>query len=284
LATLKIGSIHIHYEVHGSGEPLFLNHGASRSCQLWNPHLPWLTEKYKVIIHDARGHGLSSAPRGEKQNSWEMLADDLNRLMEHLNIERAIVGGVSMGGGVAHTFALKYPQKVKALILSDSVGTGIKKRGTSVSDEEMERLRRKREYVIHRYGVIEWSYRSIASGTAPKSIVEQSDKQLEYLQRMAMVSVNGAIYSYRLITNKQIPGIDGTKNLLMPALIIVGDEDDFLTGAEWLRDMIPNRRYALLTKAGHATVHTKPNAWRKAIEEFLDDLETGKNIQKECVY
>ena len=284
MATLKIGSIHLYYEVYGSGEPLFLNHGASRSCQAWNSHLPWLSEKYKVIVHDARGHGLSSAPRGEEQNSWEALADDLNRLMEHLDIKRAIIGGVSMGGGVSHTFALKYPQKVKALILSDSVGTGINKPGVLVSQKAMERLRIKREYIIHKYGVIEWTYRSIASGMAPKSIIEQPDRQLEDLQRMAMFSVNGAIYSYRLITRTKIPGIELTKNLTMPTLIIIGEEDNFLAGAEWLRDTIPNRRFALLTKAGHATVHTKPDAWHKAIEEFLDDLAAGKDIREERIY
>jgi pimeloyl-ACP methyl ester carboxylesterase len=284
LATLQIGSIHIHHEVYGSGEPIFLNHGASRSCQSWYPHMHWLSEKYKVIVHDARGHGLSSAPRGDDQNSWEILADDLKHLMEHLNIERAIIGGVSMGGGVSHTFALKYPEKVKALILSDSAGTGITKPGIKVSLEEMESLRLKREYVIHRYGVVEWAYRSIDTGTAQKSVIEQPDKQLEYLERMAMFPVNGAIYSYRLITRSKIPRIELTKNLKMPTLIVIGDEDDFLTSAEWLRDTIPNRRFALLTKAGHATMHTKPDAWRKAVEEFLDDLEAGKNIQKECIY
>ena len=284
MATLKIGGIHLHYEVYGSGEPLFLNHGASRNCQAWNSHLPWLAKKYKVIIHDARGHGLSSAPRGERQNSWEILADDLNRLMEHLDIERAIIGGVSMGGGVSHTFALKYPRKVKALILSDSVGTGIRKPGVEISQQAMERLRIKREYIIHKYGVVEWAYRSIASGMAQKSVIEQPDKQFEYLQRMAMFSVNGAIYSYRLITRTKIPGIERTKKLTMPALIIIGDEDENITGVEWLRDTIPNRRYALLTKAGHATVHTKPDAWHQATEEFLNDLEAGINIREERIY
>ena len=189
-----------------------------------------------------------------------------------------------MGGGVSHTFALKYPRKVKALILSDSVGTGIRKPGVEISQQAMERLRIKREYIIHKYGVVEWAYRSIASGMAQKSVIEQPDKQLEYLKRMAMFSVNGAIYSYRLITRTKIPGIERTKKLTMPALIIIGDEDENITGVEWLRDTIPNRRYALLTKAGHATVHTKPDAWHQATEEFLNDLEAGINIREERIY
>ena len=282
MTTLKIGSIHLHYEVYGSGAPLFLNNGASSTCHSWDPQLNWLIGNYKVIISDARGQGLTSAPRGEDQNSYEILADDLNRLMEHLNVENAIVGGSSMGGGVSHTFALKYPQKVKALILSDNVGHGITKPGKQVSQEEMERLRKKREYIIHKYGVMEWAYRELEM--EQKSVIEPTDEQMVKLQRMAKLSVNGAIYSYRFITRTKVPGIERTKDLTMPTLIIIGDQDENLTGAQWLRDTIPNRRYALLTKAGHPTRYTKPDAWRKAIEEFLDDLKAGRNIRKECVY
>ena len=282
MTTLKIGSIHLHYEILGSGEPMFLNNGASSTCHSWDPQLKWLVNNYKVIIHDARGQGLTSAPRGEGQNSYEILADDLNYLMEHLGIKCAIVGGSSMGGAVSHTFALKYPQKVKALILSDNVGHLMTKPGPTVSREEMEQLRKKREYVIHKYGVMEWGYREMEM--AQESVIEPKDEQLEKLQRLAKLSVNGAIYSYRLLTRTKIPGIERTKGLTMPTLIIIGDQDENLPGAEWLRDTIPNRRYALFTKAGHPTRYTKPDAWRKATEKFLHDLETGKNIRKDCIY
>jgi pimeloyl-ACP methyl ester carboxylesterase len=282
LTTLKIGSIHLHYEVLGSGEPLFLNNGASHTCHYWDRYLNWLVDKYTVVIHDSRGQGLTSAPRGEDQNSYEVLAEDLNRLMEHLRIESAIVGGSSMGGAVSHAFALKYPQKVKALILSDNVGHGIPEPGTKVSKEEMERLNKKREYIIHKYGVMEWAYRELEA--AQIDVTEPTEEQMVRLRRMAKLSVNGAIYSYRFITRSKVPGIERTKELTMPTLIIIGDQDVNLAGAEWLRDTIPNRRYALLTNAGHATVQTKPAAWRKATQEFLDDVKAGVNIRKECIY
>ena len=70
----------------------------------------------------------------------------------------------------------------------------------------------------------------------------------------------------------------------MPVLIIIGDEDENLAGAEWLRDTIPTRRYVLLTNAGHPTRYTKPDSWRQATEEFLDDLKSERNIRKECIY
>ena len=144
MPTLSFDAINLHYEIYGSGSPVFLHHGLTSSCQAWYEHLPWLSRNHQVIIHDARGHSLTTAPAGDDRYSWEIMCDDLNRLMEHLDIEAAIVGGLSMGSGVALSFALKYPQKVRALILSDSAGTGIAQPPT----EELLEQQEKREKVI----------------------------------------------------------------------------------------------------------------------------------------
>ena len=285
MATLQSDNIHMHYEVHGVGEPLFLHHGLTSSSQAWHQHLHWLTEKYRVIIHDARGHGLTTAPTGDEHYSWETFADDWNRLMEQLGIERAIVGGLSMGGGVSHTFALKYPQKVKALVLCDSAGTGVRNPAAQVSREEMDRQVAAREHIVRNYGVVENAYRSIAAGTAPKPVIEDPEHhELDYLQRMAMFSVNGSIHASRFVMRTIVPGIERTGELTMPALVIVGEEDGLLTAAEWLRDTIPNRRYALLTGVGHGTSRYKPEAWRQAVQGFLGDLDAGNDIRGEFTY
>lgn len=285
MATLKIDGIHLHYEVHGEGEPFFLHHGLTSSSQMWHQHLPWLTDQYQVIIHDARGHGLTTAPEGDEHYSWEIFADDWSRLMAHLGIERAIVGGLSMGGGVSHAFALRYPQKVKALVLCDSAGTGVRNPAMQVSPEEMERQMAAREHIVRKYGVVEQAYRSIAAGMAPKSVLEDPEHhELDYLQRMAMFSVNGSVHATRFVMRTTVAGIEGTQDLTMPTLIVIGEEDGLLPAAEWLRDTIPNRRYAFLTKVGHATSRYKPEAWRQAVGEFLDDLKAGKDIRGECIY
>ncbi len=289
MSTLSFDDINLHYEVHGSGPPFFLHHGLSSSCQAWYEHLPWLTRNHQVIILDARGHGLTTAPAGDDCYSWEIMCNDLNRLMEHLNIEKAIVGGLSMGSGVSQTFVLKYPQKVRALILSDSAGTGLRSEQMTGSREEMddqreemERQRIAREEVILKYGVVESGRRSIAAGLVPRQVLEDERMQQEYLERMSRFSVNGSIYASRFVMQTTVPGVERTKGLTMPTLIIIGEEDvGCRPGAEWLRDIIPNRRFVLLTKVGHGTSRYKPEAWHKAVEDFLNDLESGKDIQGE---
>ena len=280
MTTLSFDDINLYYEIHGLGPPFFLHHGLTSSCQAWYEHLPWLTRNHQVIIHDARGHGLTTAPAGDDRYSWEIMCDDLNRLMEHLSIEQAIVGGLSMGSGVALSFALKYPQKVRALILSDSAGTGIAQPPT----EELLEQQEKREQVILEYGVVEWGRRTIAAKLVPRQLLEDPKKQQEYLERLARFPVNGAIYAMRFVMRTVVSGLEGTKHLTMPTLIVIGEEDeDCIRGAEWLRDTIPNRRYVFLTEVGHGTSRYKPEGWHKAVEDFLNDLEQDKDIRGEVV-
>ena len=282
MSTLAYDDIHQHYEVYGSGEPFFLHHGLTSSCEMWHPHLPWLTWKYQVILMDARGHGMTTAPAGDDHYSWEIMAADVNRLLEHQGIERAIIGGLSMGGGVSLAFALNYPQKVRALILCDSAGVGVRSPQMQVTREQMDRQMEERERIVREYGVVEQGYRSIAAGLAPKAVLEDPVLQEEYIERMSHFSVNGSIYASRFVMRNAVQGVERTKELTMPTLVVIGEEDvGLLPAAEWLRDNLPNRRYAFLKGVGHATSRYKPEAWRKAVLDFLDDFEQGKDIRGE---
>jgi len=282
LSTLAYDDIHQHYEVYGSGEPFFLHHGLTSSCEMWHPHLPWLTPKHQVILMDARGHGMTTAPAGDDHYSWEIMAADVNRLLEHLGIERAIIGGLSMGGGVSLAFALNYPQKVRALILCDSAGVGVRSPQMQVTREQMDRQMEERERIVREYGVVEQGYRSIVAGLAPKAVLEDPVLQEEYIERMSHFSANGSIYASRFVMRNAVQGVERTKELTMPTLVVIGEEDvGLLPAAEWLRDTMPNRRYAFLKGVGHATSRYKPEAWRKAVLDFLDDFEQGKDIRGE---
>ncbi len=286
MPTLSHDDINQHYEVHGSGEPFLLHHGLTSNCRDWYRHLPWLTETQRMVLIDARGHGMSSAPAGDEYYSWEIMADDANCLLEHLGIERAVIGGLSMGGGVALAFALRYPEKVQALILCDCAGTGVRSTAMAASaagsPEVMARRLATRAEELREQGVMEiMGYRAIAAGTAPRPVLEDEVHRDQWLERLSHFSVNGAIHSSRAVMMTKVEGLERVRELPMPTLVVIGDEDGLLPAAEWLRDELPNRRYALLTKVGHATARYKPEAWRAAVEGFLGDLAAGRDIRGE---
>lgn len=115
--------IRIRYDERGPdyGRPLVLAHGFGVSLEMWIPQMLALSQEYRLITWDARGHGGSSAPDDIESYTMPALARDLRGLLEALNAaDDAIVGGMSFGGQIAQQYAVDYPDDVYALILSDT--------------------------------------------------------------------------------------------------------------------------------------------------------------------
>jgi pimeloyl-ACP methyl ester carboxylesterase len=115
----KVNGIELYYEVHGEGVPLVLISGLGGSSEYWTVSTPILLDKlsreYNVIVFDNRGTGRSGRP--DVKYSIRMMADDVAGLMDAIQIPKAHVLGVSMGGAVAQELALSHPEKVHGLIL-----------------------------------------------------------------------------------------------------------------------------------------------------------------------
>jgi pimeloyl-ACP methyl ester carboxylesterase len=116
----ELENIRLYYEEHGSGPALVLAHRYACGVRSWDPELRGLTDHHRVIVYDARGHGLSEAPREASAYSQQHMVDDLCALMDHLGLRTAAVGGLSMGGNVALNFAVAHPDRVSSLILADT--------------------------------------------------------------------------------------------------------------------------------------------------------------------
>ncbi len=111
----KVNGIGVHYEVHGEGEPLLLIGGLGSAVSLFTRTIPIFLKDRKVIAFDNRGAGQTDKP--DVPYTIEMMADDAAGLMKALDVKRADVLGVSMGGRIAMDLAIRYPEMVRALIL-----------------------------------------------------------------------------------------------------------------------------------------------------------------------
>ena len=111
----------INYSVEGEGPWLTLSHSLACNLHMWDEEARRLSKRYKVLRYDTRGHGGSSAPAGAY--TLEALADDLHGLLQGLGVQSTHFVGLSMGGMIGQTCALKYPGMFKSLALCDTTSS-----------------------------------------------------------------------------------------------------------------------------------------------------------------
>ncbi len=108
-----------YYEQAGEGAPLVFVHGAFGDTRLWEPQWAHFSAGYRVLRYDLRGHGRTGASDLARY-SMETYADDLAGLLDAVGIDTAVICGLSWGGGIAQVFAVRYPDRLKGLVLAGS--------------------------------------------------------------------------------------------------------------------------------------------------------------------
>ena len=116
----KVNGTELYYEVSGSeGAPwLILSHSLACSVRMWDPQVEAFRSSYRILNYDMRGHGASAAPAGPY--SFDMLADDVLGLMKECGIARARFVGLSIGGMIGQTLALRQTGKFEKMVLADT--------------------------------------------------------------------------------------------------------------------------------------------------------------------
>ena len=116
MSLAKVNGIDVYYEEQGRGEPLLLIMGLAADSTAWMFQVPDFAQRYRTILFDNRGVGRSSKPAGPY--SIHQMADDAAGLLDALDVPRAHVVGVSMGGMIAQELALRHPARVRGLVLA----------------------------------------------------------------------------------------------------------------------------------------------------------------------
>jgi pimeloyl-ACP methyl ester carboxylesterase len=111
----EVNGINLYYEIHGSGRPLILLHGGLGSGEMFGPVLPQLAERHQVVAVDLQGHGRTADI--DRPIDVRLMAGDIAALIDHLQLAKPDVVGYSLGGGVAFQTAVKYPAKVRRLVM-----------------------------------------------------------------------------------------------------------------------------------------------------------------------
>jgi pimeloyl-ACP methyl ester carboxylesterase len=117
-AYAEVNGMNLYYESHGTGRPLILLHGGLGSGEMFEPILPTLSERHRVIVVDLQGHGRTADI--DRPIDVRLMADDIAALIDHVGLEKPDLVGYSLGGGVAFFTAVKYPQKIGKLVMASA--------------------------------------------------------------------------------------------------------------------------------------------------------------------
>jgi aminoacrylate hydrolase len=256
----NLGDGEIYYESHGSGAPLLLVSGLGGMAAYWKPNLPAFAAKYRVIVHDHRGTGQSS--HSKINYSVDQMADDVVRLMDHLEIERAHLVGHSTGGAIGQTIAAKHPERLSSLVL---YATWTK------CDPFFARVFEVRKRLLLDSGAAAY-VRSTPVFLYPDWWVNRNLALIEERERMAIPAFSAPeIVASRI---DAIVAFDRTADLarIRTRTLVVCAKDDFVTPAYFsqeLAEKIPGAKLVLLERGGHCASETALEEFNRAVLGFI---------------
>jgi len=274
----EVNGVELNYEVHGDGYPLVLAHGFTASLQMWADQIPAFAKKYRVLVYDSRGHGASEGPTDLAQYDLWTCVEDQRALMDHLGIAEAYVGGLSMGGMIAMRFALKYPQRVRALLLCDT-GPGLQ----GAHRHWFNALYGSAQNLIRTEGVGSWLKRMwpvLAQAFPPQGQLPAGVRRhLEGLERMNADGFLGGAQALRDQDNV----LERLGEIAVPTLIIVGDRDLLLTDSRAMQKRITGNQFVLIRNSLHGSAVWQPEAFTRAVLDFLGQVDAGQPVAGERV-
>ena len=264
MPTASSNGVGLHYEIFGAGRNIVLCHGYSGSHQDWIQPISALMSDYRVVVKDRRGHGSSQAPASADAYSIKTFADDVMSVMSVAGITECCLGGHSMGGFIALELALSHPELVAALVLVDTSS------GEMDMPPEHSEARLKALDIARAQGTAAaFDYVADNSPMVKDHLQKHPHMRAISRQRTMETSAEGYAHAWGALRN-WTPLTPRLPEIKAPTLIVVGEEDTpFLRPAEVLRDGIPNSRIAMIPGSGHTPQLEKPEAFNRALREFL---------------
>jgi pimeloyl-ACP methyl ester carboxylesterase len=244
--------VSLYYEVHGSGPPLLLTHGYSSTSQMWDGQIEALSKQHTLVVWDMRGHGRSDYPSDPAAYSEALTVADMAALLDAVGADRAVVGGLSLGGYMSLAFHRVHPERVSALLIIDT-GPGFKK------DDARETWNKSAHDTGDRFE--REGLAVLQSASRERSTVNHRD-------------ASGLAHAARgMLTQRDARVIELLPNIKVPSLVVVGaDDTPFLAASDYMAAKIPGAKKVVVPAAGHAVNIDQPQAFIAAVLPFLDGL------------
>lgn len=247
LDHVTVDDIDLYYQTAGDGPAIALLHGFGGNHLSWWQQFPTFAETYRCIAPDQRMFGLSAAETD--RNAVAAFVDDLESLLDHLGVDRAVLVGHSMSGWPVASFATQFPDRVAALVLSATPGGLISpERHQELMEEGAESLP------------------DVDPLTAEEEFLADSISELNRYAPAEWTDV-------RPVLDELPIDADRIVDAGIPAFLIAGEADAFMPGpaVEAVSERLDGCEYAIVEGAGHSSNFDRPEAFNELVKGFVDE-------------
>lgn len=263
---ITVNNIAVSYTDEGleNAPVIIFIHGFPFNKEMWNKQLEALSESFRVIAYDVRGHGNSYS--GTDDFSIELFVNDLLLLMDAIEIEKATLCGLSMGGYIALKAMENFPQRFDSLVLCDT-------NCTADSPEAKEKRMKAIEIILEK-GVAKFADDSIKNFFAAESFIKKKDVIAEVREIMVNTTEKSVIKTL-LALSRRLETCSTLCKIKVPVLILVGEEDKITPpeAAQFMKNEIHGSVMSVIENAGHLSNLENPDQFNEQLIKFLEKIK-----------
>ena len=255
----------IYYEEHGrGGTPLVLAYGIGGNADMWDVNRDALAAQHRLVLWEPRGHARSDSPEDPARYSFQRWVLDLKTVLDVLRIRKAHVGGLSLGAGIATRFALRFPARVRSLVVTNSSSAA----GLPLSVENLVMRARSIEITLTKGMDAMAEFAMAANPNLSERLAIEPAAKEEFYEEYRRLSPIGYANSLRaLLAMDHIT--DQLPRLRVPVLLIGGDRDPSLAPMKVMHRKVRRSKLVVLSPASHFGNRDQPEAWNRTVLEFL---------------
>ena len=268
-------NVKLYYEEAGQGVPILFIHEFASDHRGWEPQMREFGKRYRCITYSARGYTPSDVPDDANAYTYKHVMRDAVAVLDHLNIDRANLIGLSMGGYTSLQVALNHPQRVRSMVLAGA-GSGSERWYTANFHKHSKAIgdqfeREGAAAVARTYGI---------SASRIPFLIKDPRGYAEFTTRLVEHDPKGSAHTSRGFQGGRPSLYDfeaEMKALQTPALIVVGDEDDrCIEPGLFLKQTLPASGLVMFPKTGHVVNLEEPDLFNRVVGEFLTRVEAGR--------
>jgi pimeloyl-ACP methyl ester carboxylesterase len=264
--------VKLYYEETGAGDAVLFIHEFADDYRGWEPQIRHFSRRYRCIVYNARGYPPSDVPPSPSSYSQMRAVGDALAVLDHLSIEKAHIVGLSMGGFCALHFGLNHPGRAISLVVGCC--------GYGAQADKREQFRDEALTTADSFESIGMAKTAERYALGPTRVQYQNKDPRgwrEFAEHLAEHSAKGSANTMRGVQAER-PSlydlVDDMAKLAVPTLIISGDEDEpCLEPSLLMKRLIPSAGLAFLPLTGHAINLEEPDAFNRAVQDFLTAVE-----------